>query len=113
MLYCGGLVVYFLDVGGSVSDIKALGLGPTVLGLGVVGLLFCFPLALKIVRLVAGLHPPGSRRYDSSPRDNGVDADAMIARYMANRTADTPRSAPRATHKSNSDSPPTFGRRGR
>ena len=39
-------------------SVEEIGLGPTVLGLAVVGLLFCIPLILKIMRLFA--RPPSS-----------------------------------------------------
>jgi hypothetical protein len=50
ILYCGGLLYYFLDFSGSVQEAEMDGLGPTLLGLGVVGLLFCIPFIVKIVR---------------------------------------------------------------
>jgi hypothetical protein len=53
VLYCGGLIYYFLDYSGSVQDAETIGLGPTLLGLGAVGLLFCIPLIFKIVRIFA------------------------------------------------------------
>ena len=41
ILYCGRLLYYFLDLTGSVQEAETNGLGPTLLGLGAVGLLFC------------------------------------------------------------------------
>jgi hypothetical protein len=90
VLYCGGLVYYFLDVSGSVENVSAIGLGPTVVGLAAVGLLFCIPLILKIVRILKAPPPPGSGRGPEGPADddeNGFDADAAIARYMAQQSA--------------------------
>jgi hypothetical protein len=87
VLYCGGLLYYFLGVGGSVQGIKDIGLGPTVLGLAAVGVLFCIPLALKIARLFRGprLGSGGGapKDKDNDDDDGGAAADAAIARYMA------------------------------
>jgi hypothetical protein len=91
VLYCGGLLYYFLDLSGSVHEAWGIGLGPTVLGLGAVGLLFSIPLLIKIVRIFARPHSPGSGGGpDVSKRDDegGFDADAAIARYMAQRSAE-------------------------
>lgn len=87
VLYCGGLLYYFVDLSGSVQQATEIGLGPTVLGLGIVGLLFSIPLILKVVRIFARSRPPGSGG-DAPPPDNGFDADAAIARYMAQRSAE-------------------------
>jgi hypothetical protein len=90
VLYCGGLLYYFLDVGGSVQQATEIGLGPTILGLGVVGLIFCIPLIIKIARLFSGPRSPGSgSRPDPDEDDSGFDADAAIARYMASRSAES------------------------
>jgi hypothetical protein len=96
--YCGGLLYYFLDFSGSVGQAKAIGLGPTLLGLGIVGLLLCIPLLIRIVRLVA--RSPG--RDDDT---NGFDADAVIARYKANQAAAPERPVARERPA------PGFGRR--
>ena len=45
VVYCAGLFYYFFGVAGSVEEAKEIGLAPTLLGLGAVGLLFCIPLA--------------------------------------------------------------------
>jgi hypothetical protein len=77
ILYCCGLLYYFLDVSGSPQEATRDGLGPTLLGLGAVALVFTIPLIVKIVLLVSGTRPPGSGAPGS------FDADAVIARYMA------------------------------
>ena len=84
VLYCGGLVYYFVDFSGSMREAQEIGLGPTVLGLGAIGLLLSIPLILKVLRLVAKSTPP--RRPDD---DGGFDADAVIARYKS-RQAEEP-----------------------
>src|SRR5262249_20153027 len=98
--YCGALLYYFFDISGSSFEgAKTIGLGPTLLGLGAVGLLFCIPLVLKLLRLFAGPRSPGSggRGGFGGPAEddeNGFDADAAIARYMAQRSAEAASSAP-------------------
>lgn len=113
ILYCAGLVYYFLDLSGSVHEAEEVGLGPTVLGLGVVGLLFSIPLVIKVVRLLARRSPPGSG--DSDPRsDGGFDADAVIARYQARRTQDpAPGGTPIAPRPRTGAPRSGFGRRNR
>jgi hypothetical protein len=90
VLYCGGLVYYFLEVSGSLQGAEAIGLGPTVIGLGAVGLLFCIPLIIKLVRIFAAPRSPGSGGRGgpgASTRDDDGEADAAIARYMARQPA--------------------------
>ena len=112
VLYCGGLIVYFLDFG-SWQDIMDIGLGPTVLGLGLVGLLFCIPLILKIVRIFARPRSPGSGP-DKPDDESGFDADAAIARYLAQRSAEagpSPSAAPRAQQNRGPAKRASFGRK--
>lgn len=124
VLYNGGLLYYFADVGGSWQNIQDLGLGPTILGLGAVGLLFCIPLALKIFRLRRGR--PGSgggTPGDQDDDDGGAAADAAIARYMARKATEEATAKPAANSPSvrparpapqigGSAGRPGFGRRG-
>ena len=116
VVYFCGLLSYFLDVsGGSIHQAWEIGLGPTILGLGFVGLLFCIPLALRIVRILNRPRTPGSGPGRSAPDDDdGFDADAVVARYLAQRPAEAiPASpAPRSAPKSGGPARPTgFGRR--
>ena len=86
VVYCGGLVWYFMR-GNDLSGPVGTGLGPTVLGLGVVGLLFCIPLVFKLLKLAAPAKPePGARAADDEPVSS-FDADAALARYMARKAA--------------------------
>jgi len=82
VLYCGILIYYFLDISGSLRGAKAIGLSPTLLGLAAVGLLFCIPLIMNLIRMFSG---PRSRESgpNASDDDSGFDADAAVARYMA------------------------------
>jgi hypothetical protein len=117
VLYCGGLLYYFFGVGGSVENAKEIGLYPTLMGLGIVGLLFCIPLTLKIVRLISGPRSPGSGGHPGGPaRDDndGFDADAAIARYMAERSAEIVPNPPPLSSKHGGGGParrPGFGRK--
>lgn len=80
VVYCGGLAYYFFDVGGSAEDVAAL--GPTVLGLGAVGLMFGLWLIVKLVRISRGPPSPGSKgRFPSEPHDgeSSFDADDVVA----------------------------------
>src|SRR4051812_25746859 len=90
VIYCGGLLYYFFDIsGGSVEGAETIGLGPTMIGLGAVGLFFCTPLIVKIMRLVSRPRSPGSGPDKPTDDDgSGFDADAAIARYMAQRSAE-------------------------
>lgn len=117
--YCGYLLYYFLDLGGSVQEVEDMGLGPTVLGLGVVAALFCIPLIFKIMKL---FHGPGSPRSgggapnydDGDDDDGGAAAEAAIARYMARKSAEDAISAPAARptqQRSNPSGRPSFGRK--
>jgi len=71
ILYCGSLLYYFLDFSGSVQEAETDGLGPTLLGLGAVGLLFAActtrqdvatGLAEKLIDPVAAIHLVGAGR---------------------------------------------------
>ena len=119
VLYWGGLFYYFLDVSGSVQEAETIGLGPTLLGLGALGLIFCIPLILKIVRIFGGPRSSGSGGRggpDASSHDDdgGFDADAVVARYMARRSAEAAFGSPAApaAHRSGGSARrPGFGRK--
>lgn len=84
--YCGGLLYYFMR-GNTLEGPVGQGLGPTVLGLGAVGLLFCIPLVFKLLKLAAPRKPePGARAVDEELASS-FDADAALARYMARKAA--------------------------
>ena len=116
VLYCGGLVYYFYSVSGSVEGAQAIGLGPTLIGLGAVGLLFCIPLIIKLVRIFAAPRSPGSGGGPDATRDDEGEADAAIARYMARQSAQAAPSAPAARPARGGGAPagrPGFGRKTR
>jgi hypothetical protein len=119
VVYCGGLLYYFLDLSGSANDVVANGLGPTVLGLGIVGLLFCIPLIVKVVRILIAPHSPVSSGRSGSDTstptgESGFDADEVIARHMARRSAEAGAGLPTVPLAHEGDGPaarPTFGRK--
>ncbi len=115
-LYCGGLLVYFYSVGGSVEGITEIGLGPTMLGLGIVGLLFCIPLLVALVRILARRRPPGPDGHSggSDDGDSGFDADAVVTRYLAQPSAQAAARSPTPSQPSTrSGASKGFGRRSR
>lgn len=95
--YCFGMVAYFNSIDAR-YDFLSLSQNrdfvSTKFGLTIVGLLFCVPLLFKLVRFMAGLastaapRKPGATRWDDdeTASDPDFDPDAMIARYMANRS---------------------------
>jgi hypothetical protein len=97
------------------------GLGPTLLGLGTIGLLFCIVLIVKLVRMFARPRSPGSggRNGPDAPPDDGedgFDADAVVARYMARRSAEAASGSPRLAPPAQGGGPagrPSFGRKTR
>jgi hypothetical protein len=91
ILYCGGLLLYFNRVRTASAGLLDGALGPTMLGLGAIGLLFLIPFVLKIRRLVAPPAAPGSGnggRADQAPQSerSDFDPDAALARYLAQRS---------------------------
>lgn len=111
IIYCGTLFFYFLDTAGSVQDAVGIGLGPTLLGVGAIGVLFCIPVAWKILR---ALHTPRTRAASPAsraPDEPAFDADAALARYLARKSAE----AEGTTQPSSAGPAPTrpaFGRKG-
>jgi len=92
VLYCVGFLLYFNGVRSSFGGWLDGSLGPTMIGLGVIGLLFLIPLVLKIRRLIGGAGTPGAGgggRSDDAPKEEGsdFDPDAALARYIARRAA--------------------------
>lgn len=112
VLYFGYLIYYFVDVSGSLREAETNGLGPILIGLGIFAALLCIPLLIKIVRLFVTQRAPRSGGPDDpgpSGHDGGFDADAVVARYLAER-----RSEPAPARDSSSAARRTgFGRRNR
>ncbi|MEY4269132.1 MAG: hypothetical protein RLZZ58_348 [Pseudomonadota bacterium] len=123
LVYFGGLIFYFARVGGgSLQGVIAIGLGPTVVGLSALGLLFSIKPLLMLLRLVSGV-AGGPTKGPSRGVDDGAgtathgdfDADDAIARYLAKRpeAAETaPAAAPHAPETPPAAPPrPAFGRK--
>lgn len=122
--YCFGMVYYFNSVD---AQYGFLSLGQnrdfvsTKFGLTVVGLLFCVPLLFKLVRFMAGQastaapRKPGASRWDDdeTASDPDFDPDAMIARYLANRSHQPESAEAKAAEPEAPAQParPAFGRR--
>jgi len=118
IVYCGGLLYYFIHISGSVQEAADIGLGPTLLGLAAVGLLFCVLLVVRIVWIFVGQRPHGSggRGGPNASTHEGegeFDADAVVARYMARRPAEATASpaAPPAPERGGPAIRPSFGRK--
>ncbi|WP_213980567.1 hypothetical protein [Sphingomonas sp. dw_22] len=115
ILYCGGLFFYFLNVGGSVQGAVSTGLGPTLLGLGAIGVFFVLPMALKILRAVSGTGTPRPVSPDQPPAlpagESAFDADAALARYMARKAAEGNAPAAPFPPRGEATARPVFGRK--
>jgi len=95
--YCGYLIYYFYNVSGSVQDVENNGLGPIMVGLGIVGSVFLIVLIVKLALVFAAWRSPKSRRGSDGPTrddDDGFDPDAVIARYMARQAAEAAANPP-------------------
>lgn len=120
IVYIGGMLWHFAGVGGnSAEGIVGIGLGPTVLGLAIVGLLFALPLIIKLLRVVSGVNRvPGASAGVSEPlaETPGFDPDAAFANYMRGRdSAPPPPIAPDAVDddlRPFTPRPGGFGRKG-
>lgn len=89
--YIGYFLWHFTGVGGNTAKgIVDIGLGPTVLGLSIVALLFLIGPLVKLIRVASGANRvPGAnvKVSDDLPETEGFDADAALARYMSQRGA--------------------------
>ena len=118
VVWAAGLIYYFVDTSGSIENAETIGLGPTLLGLGLVGILFAIPFIVRVGRIFGGPRSPGSSGHTGPnlPTDDGsggIDTDAAIARYLASRSVETSPGAP-AAPQPDRDEPaarPSFGRR--
>ena len=93
--YIGGLIWYFSGVGGnSAEGVVAVGLGPTVIGLIVVGLILTAPLIVRLIRALSGANKVPGARADAvgepTGETHGFDADAAFANYMRGRDSAPP-----------------------
>ena len=93
VVWIGYLLWHFAGVGGNTAEgIVGIGLGPTVLGLSIIALLFLVGPLIKLIRVASGSNrvPGASIKVDEDlPATEGFDADAAFANYMSKR-ADNP-----------------------
>lgn len=110
--YIGFFLWHFMGVGGNTAEgIVGIGLGPTVLGLSIIALLFLIGPLVKLLRVASGANrvPGASLKVgDDLPATEGFDADAAFARYMTKR-ADGP--APVEDRPDAAVPRPQFGRK--
>jgi hypothetical protein len=122
VVYCLGFLLYFNSVRTSFGGLLDGALGPTMVGLGVIGLIFLIPLVLRIRKLVARPAPPAApasgsgRSAEEAPREerSDFDPDAAIARYLAKQSSGAGGPASRLSlHAGDRPARPTagFGRR--
>lgn len=88
LVYIGGLLFYFTGFSGWSDGALAEGLGPTVLGLGAVGLLLCAPVIYRLLKFaITPRGPVATKGSLELPEEPAFDADAALARYMARKAA--------------------------
>ena len=94
ILYIGWLLYYFVGVGGGTAEgVAGIGLGPTVIGLSIVGLLFALPLIIKLLRATTGVNRVPGASFEAKLKPGEVvvepefDPDAAFANYMRKREA--------------------------
>lgn len=94
LIYIGWLLRHFVGVGGgSAEGVAGIGLGPTVIGLSIVGLLFALPLIIKLLRATTGVNRVPGASFDAKLKPGEVlvepafDPDAAFANYMRRREA--------------------------
>ena len=88
LVYIGWLLFHFTSFDGWSDGMLAGGLGPTVLGLGAIGLILCVPLVAKLLKVLlvpgaAARTKPGADAAEAP----AFDADAALARYMERKAA--------------------------
>ncbi len=94
LVWIGWLLYYFVGVGGNTAEgVAGIGLGPTVIGLSIVGLLFALPLIIKLLRATTGVNRVPGAGVDNKLKPGEVvvepafDADAALANYLRKREA--------------------------
>ncbi len=92
IIYIGWLLRHFVGVGGGTAEgVAGIGLGPTVIGLSIVGLLFAMPLIIKLLRATTRVNRVPGADLNAKLKPGEVlvepafDADAAFANYMRNR----------------------------
>jgi hypothetical protein len=122
LLYFGGFLYYFSRVGGgSLQGVIDIGLGPTMFGLGLLGLVFAIKPLYLLFRFVIGLTTgagTGQRNSAAGGATNvegaasDFDAEDAIARYLRNRGAEpAPVADPVIADPAGPPPRPSFGRK--
>ena len=112
IVWAGGLFLYLNNVRGAFGGLLDGALGPTLMGLGTVLIIFVFLFVLKFWRAAT---PPATPRTGGGPgveleEKSDFDPDAALARYMARRNGEP--GAPPPTFGGNRPSQGGFGRKG-
>ncbi|MBJ7437686.1 MAG: hypothetical protein JHD35_01500 [Sphingopyxis sp.] len=94
IVWIGWLLYHFVGVGGGTAEgVAGIGLGPTVIGLSIIGLLFALPLIIKLLRATTGVNRVPGASFEAKLKPGEVvvepefDADAAFASYMRKREA--------------------------
>lgn len=87
LVYIGWLIFHFTSFDGWSDGLLAGGLGPTVLGLGAIGLLLCAPVLYRLLKFAITPRGPAASKQAEVPEESDFDADAALARYMARKAA--------------------------
>ncbi len=94
LIYIGFMLRHFVGAGGGTAEgVAGIGLGPTVIGLSIVGLLFALPLIIKLLRATTGVNRVPGASFEAKLKPGEVvvepefDADAAFASYMRKREA--------------------------
>ena len=117
VLWCGGLLLYLNNVRSAFGGWLDGAMGPTMLGLGAMGLLFLLLFLWKLKRYASPPPPPksgpGGRDAALEETCSGFDPDAAMARYLARRGSAGP-AVPMSRSVPPIDRPPpgSFGRKG-
>lgn len=88
LVYIGWMLRHFIGVGGGTAEgVATIGLGPTVIGLSLVGLLLLLPIIVKLLRGMTGVNRVPGKSFDATPQPDepSFDADAALANYMRKR----------------------------
>ena len=115
ILFCGGLLFHLNQVRTAAYGLLDNVLGPTMIGLGAIGLGFLVIFAMKLRRHLTPPAPPktGPEGLEAALEEtkSDFDADAALARYMARRASG---SVPMSKPFPPADRPPpgSFGRKG-
>jgi hypothetical protein len=94
LIYIGFMLRHFVGVGGDTAEgVAGIGLGPTVIGLSIVGVLLALPLIIKLLRATTGVNRVPGASFEAKLKPGEVvvepefDADAAFASYMRKREA--------------------------